>query len=86
MLKNKVKETRTDNDISQKLLAEMVGISRQALHAIENGRAIPSLEVAFKIAHALEVKIDRLFSWSEDKKRRDEIAGFTLFNHKFDDD
>jgi len=68
MIDNKVKETRSDKDIAQKQLAEMVGISRQALHAIENGLAVPSVEVALKMAVALNVKVERLFQLKEEVK------------------
>ncbi|HAZ14147.1 MAG: hypothetical protein A2X86_02725 [Bdellovibrionales bacterium GWA2_49_15] len=85
MIKNRLKDNRTDQDISQKYLAEAVGISRQALHAIENGLSIPSVEVALKLAEALGVRVEKLF-WLEAKPQgRDEIASFTLFNHKLVD-
>ena len=88
MIKNRLKDTRIDKDISQKNLAETVGISRQALHAIENGLSIPSVEVALKLAEAMEVKVEKLFWLDESpqkqkiQKERHEIESFTIFNHK----
>lgn len=76
MIRNKVKETRIDKDISQKKLAEIAGITRQSLHAIESGRSSPSLEVAIKISKFLGYKLETLFWIDEDP----EI--FTLFDHK----
>ncbi|MBI2522422.1 MAG: helix-turn-helix transcriptional regulator [Bdellovibrio sp.] len=87
MLKNRLKDTRTDKDISQKSLAETVSISRQALHAIENGHSIPSIEVALKLAEALEVRVEKLF-WladAQNQKEQNEIGPFILFNHKIVD-
>ena len=85
MIINKIKDYRTDLDLSQKRLAEMVGISRQALHAIENGNSIPRLDLAFKIALALEQKIERIFSLNVEGKSDDKTKGgkkgFELFDH-----
>ncbi len=85
MIKNRLKDTRVDKDISQKTLAETVGISRQALHAIENGLSIPSVEIALKLAQALEVKLERLFWLTETAKKSDDVGPFTLFSHKLVD-
>lgn len=47
--------------IRQTALASQVGISRQSLHAIEVGRAIPGVDVALRIAHALGTTVEHLF-------------------------
>lgn len=82
MIGNRIKELRTDKDFPQKYLAENVGISRQALHSIENGLSIPSIEVALKLAEVLKVKVDKLFWLAESRDERNETDEFTLFNHK----
>ena len=51
-------------EMTQAALAEKVGVTRQTIVAIEQGRYSPSLEVAFRIAHALNVPIDEVFQWS----------------------
>lgn len=79
MIKNRVKDTRIDRDISQKKLADLAGITRQALHAIENGRSAPGLEVALRLAEALGCKLERIF-WIDD-----DPGAFTLFDHKLID-
>ena len=52
-------------DLTQEQLASRVGVSRQTLIAIENGKYSPSLEFAFALAKALEVEIGELFSYPE---------------------
>lgn len=65
--------TRVTNDIrrlrfatgemTQAELAERVGVTRQTIIAIEQGRYSPSLEIAFQIAHALGVPLDDVFHY-----------------------
>ncbi|MFI6390794.1 helix-turn-helix transcriptional regulator [Nonomuraea sp. NPDC050547] len=71
-----VKPTRVTNSIralrfakgemTQADLAERVGVTRQTVIAIEQGRYSPSLEMAFKIARALGVTLDDVFQYPED--------------------
>ena len=70
-----VKPTRVSNDIralrfaademTQAQLAERVGVTRQTIIAIEQGRYSPSLEVAFRIARVLGVPLDRVFHYPD---------------------
>lgn len=53
------------DEMTQAELAERVGVTRQTVIAIEQGRYSPSLEVAFKIARALGVPLDRVFEYPE---------------------
>ncbi len=50
-------------EMTQAALAEKVGVTRQTIVAIEQGRYSPSLEVAFRIAAAFGVPIADVFSW-----------------------
>nr|WP_281395477.1 helix-turn-helix transcriptional regulator [Nonomuraea endophytica] len=52
--------------MTQADLAERVGVTRQTVIAIEQGRYSPSLEMAFKIARALGVRLDDVFQYPED--------------------
>lgn len=61
MIINKVREIREDRDISQQKLAKLVGISRQSLYSIEQGKSIPGIDIVLKLAHVLNVKVERLF-------------------------
>jgi len=61
-VKNKLREFRFKNDeITQESLAELVGVSRQTIIAIEKGRFNPSVKLALKIAHALRCTVEDLF-------------------------
>ncbi|MCC6736004.1 MAG: helix-turn-helix transcriptional regulator [Bauldia sp.] len=50
-------------EMTQAALAEKVGVTRQTIVAIEQGRYSPSLEVAFRIADAFGVPITDVFTW-----------------------
>ena len=51
-------------EMTQAALAEKVGVTRQTIVAIEQGRYSPSLEVAFRIAHVFGVPLEDVFQWS----------------------
>lgn len=51
-------------EMTQAALAERVGVTRQTIVAIEQGRYSPSLEVAFRIAEAFNLPITEIFRWS----------------------
>ena len=51
-------------DMTQAELGKRVGLTRQTIAAIEQGRYSPSLEVAFRIAHVFGKRIDDVFKWS----------------------
>ena len=50
-------------EMTQAALAEKVGVTRQTIVAIEQGRYSPSLEVAFRIAAAFKVPLEQVFQW-----------------------
>jgi putative transcriptional regulator len=59
---NNIKMLRENNgDMSQKKLAEAIGVTRQTIIAIEKNKYSPSLEVAFKIALEFDVPLDEVF-------------------------
>jgi putative transcriptional regulator len=51
-------------EMTQAALADQVGVTRQTIVAIEQGRYSPSLEVAFRIAHVFRVPLEQVFQWS----------------------
>lgn len=57
----KIKEYRAKNDLTQEALAGMVGVRRETIVHLENGRYNPSLKLAHDIAQALNASIDELF-------------------------
>lgn len=54
-------------EMTQAELADRVGVTRQTIIAIEQGRYSPSLEMAFQIARVFEVPLDEVFQYPEDK-------------------
>lgn len=60
-VENKVKDLRTQRGWSQGELGEKVGVSRQAINAVERGKHDPSLLLAFKFAQVFDVQIEELF-------------------------
>jgi putative transcriptional regulator len=51
------------NEMTQQQLAEKVGVTRQTIIAMEQGKYSPSLELAFRIALAFSVPLDEVFSY-----------------------
>ncbi len=51
------------DEMTQQQLAEKAGVSRQTIIAIEGGKYSPSLDLAFRIAHAFGVQIGEVFGY-----------------------
>ena len=62
---NRVRELRESNAMSQAALGEAIGVTRQTIIAIEQGRYSPSLESAFRIARRFGVRLEDVFGWDE---------------------
>lgn len=60
-MKNRIHVLRAERRWSQAALGEQVGVSRQAINAVETGKHDPSLSLAFKIAEVFELKIEDVF-------------------------
>ncbi len=58
---NRLRALRGERRWSQANLAERLGVSRQTVNAIENGKYDPSLPLAFRIAEVFEMRIDEVF-------------------------
>lgn len=65
-MKNRLRVLRAERDWSQAELAARLGVSRQTIHAIENGKYDPSLTLAFKIARLFGLKIEEIFEPEEE--------------------
>ncbi|MGX7200036.1 helix-turn-helix transcriptional regulator [Enterococcus nangangensis] len=61
-MKNKIREMRISKGISQKKLAETVGISRPYLAEIEKGSSAPGTPIALALASALDSTVEIIFS------------------------
>ena len=60
-MKNRIRELRAARNWSQEELGTRVGVSRQAIIAIETGRFDPSLPLAFKLARVFKLRIEDIF-------------------------
>jgi len=60
-MRNKIRELRKKQKLTQYELAELIGISRQAINAIEKGKFDPSLPTAFKLSELFKTSIEELF-------------------------
>ncbi len=57
-----MKIERARRDLTQAALAELAGVTRKSINAIETGNMVPSIILALKLAHALEMKVEDLFA------------------------
>ncbi|WLD86338.1 MULTISPECIES: helix-turn-helix transcriptional regulator [Stomatobaculum] len=60
----RLKAARAAKDLSQQELADLVGVSRQTVNAIEKGDYNPTIRLCLAICHALDKTLDELF-WEE---------------------
>ena len=68
-MKNRLREWRTDRNLSQAEIARALGVSRQTVISIENGRYSPSLALAFQIAHYFDSTVDAMFDASKETSK-----------------
>ena len=66
-MNNRLRELRAEQGLSQAELGGRVGVSRQAINLIENGKHDPSLSLAFAIARVFETPIETIFLEGEGK-------------------
>jgi putative transcriptional regulator len=60
-MKNRLKVLRAERDWTQETLAQRLGVSRQAINAIETGKYDPSLPLAMKAARLFELRVEDIF-------------------------
>jgi putative transcriptional regulator len=65
-MKNRIRVLRAEKDWTQAQLAERIGVSRQAVIAVENGKYDPALPLAFRIARAFEKNVEEVFLWENE--------------------
>jgi len=63
-MENKIRVLRAEKGMTQEELADKAGVTRQTIIAIEKGKYVPSLELAFKICKVFNKKIEEVFQWS----------------------
>ena len=68
-IRNRIRELRALQNLTQQELADRVGVTRQTVIAIEQDKYSPSLETAFKVAIVLGVPIEQCFQYDPKGKR-----------------
>ena len=63
-VKNRIRRLRFDNDeMTQEELANRAGCTRQTIIALEQGKYVPSIELAFKIAGVFNIPLEEVFQY-----------------------
>ena len=65
-MKNRIEEIRKEKGIRQEDFAKTMGVSRQTISSLENGRYNPSITLAYKIARYFEMTIEEVFIFDEE--------------------
>ena len=67
-MQNKLKVYRAMHDLTQETLAQKLGVTRQTIVSIENGKYDPSIGIAFKAANLFKVRIEDIFIYDGEPK------------------
>ncbi len=65
-MKNRIEDIRKQKGIRQEELAKLLGVSRQTISSLENGRYNPSIMLAYKIAKVFDATIEEVFIFEEE--------------------
>lgn len=65
-MNNRIKELRKERSVTQEDLAAAVGVTRQTIISLENGKYNASLQLAYKIAKYFNICIEQVFDFEED--------------------
>jgi putative transcriptional regulator len=65
-MKNKIKVFRAMHDLTQEDLAKATGVTRQTILAIEKGKYVPSLDLAFRISRYFNVNVEEVFTYEDE--------------------
>lgn len=69
-MKNRIEEIRSAEGIRQEELAKALGVSRQTISSLENGRYNPSIQLAYRIARYFGLTIEEVFIFEEENDDR----------------
>jgi putative transcriptional regulator len=64
-MRNRVRELRAKEGLTQSDLGDALGVSRQTINSIEAGRYLPSLPLAMRIARLFGTRVERIFDMEE---------------------
>ena len=65
MMRTKIKKYRAKHSLTQEKLAEMVGVRRETIIFLEQGKYNPSLRLAYNVAKALKANIEEIFLFDD---------------------
>ncbi len=65
-MKTRIKEYRAKYNLTQEKLVELVGVRRETIIFLEQGKYNPSLKLAHNVAKALKTTIDEIFTFDDD--------------------
>ena len=60
-MKNRIRVARAEVRMTQQHLADVIGVSRQAINAIESGKFVPSTVLALKMARVFDKNVEEIF-------------------------
>ena len=83
MIENRIKDYRSDRGMTQTELAKLVGVRRETIYNLENGKYNPSLSLAWKIAEVFEASIEDVFTVQLDApfmKKLTQMGGSSVGN------
>ena len=66
-MESRIQELRKKNKVTQEELASAVGVTRQTIISLENGKYNASLQLAFKIARFFQMRIEDIFLFEEEE-------------------
>ena len=66
-MKNRIEKIRNAKGIRQDELAKLMGVSRQTISSLENGRYNPSIMLAYKISRYFGMTIEEVFIFDEEE-------------------
>ncbi len=66
-MKNRIEEIRKERGVRQEEFAKLMGVSRQTISSLENGRYNPSITLAYKIAKYFNMAIEEVFIFEEEE-------------------
>ena len=65
-MKNRIEAIRKERGVRQEEFAKLMGVSRQTISSLENGRYNPSITLAYKIAKYFDMTIEEVFVFEEE--------------------
>lgn len=69
-MKNRIEEIRKERGIRQEEFAKSMGVSRQTISSLENGRYNPSIMLAYKIAKYFQLTIEEVFVFEDEEPEK----------------